>query len=265
MAGEWIKMRLDLADDPAVIEIADELGIDEQCVVGYLHAIWSWANRHCNDGSVTGVTLESLSRVTRCGRVPELMVQVGWLEVSEIDGKPVLHFPNWERHNSQSAKSRAVTATRVRQHRQKSGNGHSVTQALPEKRRVEKSIKVDTNVSTCGDPAGSPPQSADATHSEFGFPTRNGQTWYLPNRKLEEYRDSYGDALDLPAEFAKAREWLRANKLKRKTATGMPKFLTGWLNRACDRAPPAAAATDDPDAILRERRAKRRAQTSDTG
>lgn len=141
MAGDWIPMRLDLDEDPAVIEMAEALAIPEQCVVGYLHKIWSWASRNCNDGSVTGVTLQSLGRVTKCERVPELMAKVGWLDVSESNGRPVITFPNWERWNSQSAKRRALTARRVSKHRTEKCNAPSVTESLPEKRREENNIQ----------------------------------------------------------------------------------------------------------------------------
>jgi hypothetical protein len=56
------------------------------------------------------------------------LVRVGWLVVTK-DGVTV---PNFDRHNGQSGKRRAVTMKRVR-------NFRSVTDALPEKRREEKS------------------------------------------------------------------------------------------------------------------------------
>jgi len=37
------------------------------------------------------------------------------------------------------------------------------------------------------------------------------------------------------AECRKAHVWLEANTQKRKTATGMPRFLAAWLTRATDR------------------------------
>ena len=52
MAGDWIKMRVDLADDPAVIGMASSLKIDEYEVIGRLHKIWSWADKHTTDGFV---------------------------------------------------------------------------------------------------------------------------------------------------------------------------------------------------------------------
>ena len=42
MAGDWIKMRRELAMDPDVVEIAAKSGLDEFGVVGRLHAVWSW-------------------------------------------------------------------------------------------------------------------------------------------------------------------------------------------------------------------------------
>jgi hypothetical protein len=36
MAGEWLKMRHDLADDPAVIRLADIVQLDDDAVIGKL-------------------------------------------------------------------------------------------------------------------------------------------------------------------------------------------------------------------------------------
>ena len=56
MAGDWIPMRVDLADDPAVISIATATGLDELAVVGRLHRLWSWANRHLTTGAAPSVS-----------------------------------------------------------------------------------------------------------------------------------------------------------------------------------------------------------------
>lgn len=125
-------MRLDLPEDPAVMAMAEALAIPEECVVGYLHKIWSWASRQCNGGSVTNVTLLSLERVTRCAQVPQAMAKVGWLVEREIDGVPVLDFPNWERWLSESAKKRALSTRRVQRLRAKNCNADGVTKTLPE-------------------------------------------------------------------------------------------------------------------------------------
>ena len=107
MAGDWIPMRLDLNEDPAVLEMADILGQPEEYIVGALHRIWSWASRNCHSGKVTGVTLLSLGRATGNGQIVQAMVQVGWLaEERDADNRPVIIFPKWENWLSESAKKR---------------------------------------------------------------------------------------------------------------------------------------------------------------
>jgi hypothetical protein len=144
MAGDWIKMRTDLADDPAVISIARETLIDEYSVVGKLHKVWSWADRHCNaDGNAPGVTFLWIDRFVDTEDFGQAMYHVGWLDETEVG----VCFPNFSHHNTQTAKERALTAKRVAEHKRKS-NASTVTEivtdtvsdALPteEKRREEK-------------------------------------------------------------------------------------------------------------------------------
>jgi hypothetical protein len=118
MAGDWIPMRLDLYEDPAVLAMSERLEVREEVVVGYLHRVWAWASRNCHAASVTNVTLMSLGRVTGLSGFPELMAEVGWLMQSfNDDGKPVLTFPNWERWLAQSAKKRMKAAERQKKKR----------------------------------------------------------------------------------------------------------------------------------------------------
>lgn len=129
MAGDWLKMRHDLGDDPAVIRIAAALSIDEDAVVGKLHRLWSWVDRHTEDGHVDGIGLAWVDRQARRDGFAVEMVRVGWLEETGSG----LAFPRFDRHCSDTAKARALTKNRVERHR----NAASVTDALPEKRREE--------------------------------------------------------------------------------------------------------------------------------
>lgn len=115
MAGDWIPMRLDLCEDPAVLQMADILGESDEYVVGCLHRVWSWASRNCHDGTVTGVTKMSLSRVVRLPKVVDAMCSVGWLiEGKTPDGVSFIAFPKWENWLSKSAKSRLQNAMNQR-------------------------------------------------------------------------------------------------------------------------------------------------------
>jgi len=60
------------------------------------------------------------------------------------------------------------------------------------------------------------------------------KTWTLFPSQVASWSDAF-PGLDVLAECRKAHVWLEANTQKRKTATGMPRFLAAWLTRATDR------------------------------
>jgi hypothetical protein len=130
MANDWIKMRCMLDTDPAVYEMAATLGIGELDVVGRLWKVWSWADQHSVDGNAVRVTGVTLDRLTATPGFTSAMREVGWLEGEDH----ALTFPNFARHNGQTAKNRGLTAMRVAKHR----NGAVTDESLPEKRRIEK-------------------------------------------------------------------------------------------------------------------------------
>lgn len=74
-------------------------------------------------------------------------------------------------------------------------------------------------------------EDEQTTASEFSFPLRGRGDWTLSADRLGQYRDTF-PGLDLDAELRKARLWLIDNADRRKTAKGMPRFLSGWLTRA---------------------------------
>lgn len=67
------------------------------------------------------------------------------------------------------------------------------------------------------------------------FPTvggkRRGETdWPLTEEKLAEYVESF-PGVDVLTELRKAKQWCIDNPAKRKTWSGVAKFLSGWLGR----------------------------------
>lgn len=132
MAGDWMKIELELPDKPEVHSIASMLNVDPDAVVGKLIRVWQWFDKHTVDGNAHGVTFALPDRITGVTGFGEAMCFVGWLEQQD----KFLVMPKFDRHTSESAKKRALTAKRV----QKTRNAVSVTEALPEKRREDKSI-----------------------------------------------------------------------------------------------------------------------------
>lgn len=134
MAGDWMKIELELPDKPEIHAMSGMLNLDPDCVVGKLIRVWQWFDKHTVDGNAYGVTLSLPDRITGVTGFGEAMMFVGWLEQND----KVLTMPKFDRHTSQSAKKRALTAKRV----DKSRNANSVTETLPEKRREEKNIYI---------------------------------------------------------------------------------------------------------------------------
>jgi hypothetical protein len=139
MAGDWIKVQTCTPDKPEVHLIAERLGIDPDAVTGKLIRIWCWADQQTVDGNACSVTKTLLDRVTGVTGFAEMLLQVGWLQET-LAG---FCFPNFDRHNGNTAKTRASVAKRVEKHRKMPSqpkqkcNAATVTSALPEKRREE--------------------------------------------------------------------------------------------------------------------------------
>ena len=145
MAGDWIKVECCTPDKPEVYQMSERLGIAPEHVVGCLLNLWIWADQQTTDGNAPGVTRALVDRKSAVTGFADAMLLCGWLVESENG----LAFPNFDRHNGKTAKSRALTAKRVSKHKQKSnaqgnanGNAGSVTLPLPreEKRRDSKDI-----------------------------------------------------------------------------------------------------------------------------
>jgi hypothetical protein len=129
MAGDWMKVELELPDKPEVHFIASALTLDPAAVVGHLIKVWAWFNKHTQDGHAQGVTHALLDRITGVTGMGETMMSAGWLEQHDN----MLCMPKFDRHTSESAKKRALASNRQSRKR----HAESVTKALPEKRREE--------------------------------------------------------------------------------------------------------------------------------
>lgn len=139
MAGDWIKVRVNLVDDPAVFEMAARLNISNEAVVGHLIRVWSWATNQLEDGHAPSVTEIVLDRVSGIQGMTKAMLEVTWL--SRVGNG--FRFPRWDRHLSQGAKARVLATERQRKGRSRKCHAASVTKTRPEKRREEKSSSLD--------------------------------------------------------------------------------------------------------------------------
>ena len=106
--------------------MAATLGIDQDAVVGKLIRVWIWADQQSRDGHALSVTKAFLDRVTFQPGFADSMESAGWLT---NDGN--LSLPNFDRHNGETAKKRALSNRR----KALSRNGHA---DVPEMSRSER-------------------------------------------------------------------------------------------------------------------------------
>jgi len=153
MAGDWLKFEKSTSDKPEVWAIADDLGIDPDAVIGKLLRVWAWFDEQSEDGNAPSVSIALLDRRVGVSGFCRSMINCGWME--NIGDNVFL--PNFDRHNGNTAKNRALTAKRAAKHYAKTNgksNAGSVSIALAkeEKRREEIETKdkdlVPTKVGT---------------------------------------------------------------------------------------------------------------------
>lgn len=118
MAGEWIKMRGNLWDDPRVARLCDLTDSTEAAVIGALYWLWASADQHTEDGCMPGLSLRQIDRKTGVPGIGAALCQIGWL----VDGPDGVVITRFSEHNGASAKSRSVDAKRKADGRGSSGS-----------------------------------------------------------------------------------------------------------------------------------------------
>lgn len=141
MAGDWIKMRIDLQTHPKVFRMVSALKADRLRIIGGLHIAWSIFDTHCDDGVLVGYTVDAMDAVVGWPGFTQAMIDVEWAGIQD-DGSLVM--PRFEEHNGASAKRRANDNERKRNDR-KAKNVRNVSasdadslRTREEKRREEK-------------------------------------------------------------------------------------------------------------------------------
>ncbi|KEA63124.1 Primosomal protein I [Marinobacterium lacunae] len=108
MAGDWIKMRSNLWDDPRIARLCDLTNQGEATIIGGLYWLWMSADQHTETGLMPGLSIRQINRKAGIDGFGEALVAIGWISESE----DAIHITNFEEHNGQSAKRRATDAKR---------------------------------------------------------------------------------------------------------------------------------------------------------
>lgn len=134
MAGDWIKTCKDTPSKPEILIIAAKLNIHPDIAFARCFALWSWFDSNTKDGVTNGVTKVTLDALLGRDGLCDALINVGWLTSTNEN----LSLPNFDRHNSETAKTRALGTKRQSKYRDSSVTKVTLD-ALPEKRREENS------------------------------------------------------------------------------------------------------------------------------
>lgn len=155
-------------DKPEVLAITAAMGWDDpDLTVGKLFRLWRWFDQHTTDGNAVRVTSALLDRVAGVTGFVQAVANEGWLTITP-EG---ISLSNFDRHNGETAKQRALTAKRVADHKANAkgngdGNADTVTTALPRGRGRSRTT---------------PPNGGDAPQSAADKKgARLAKDWVLP-------------------------------------------------------------------------------------
>ena len=110
MAGLWIEWEKGLVRKPEVFQIARALHCTPQHAAACCMQVWEWAEDVTETGVIPGLTPADVSVAAGVAGIGEAMAAAGWLE----DTGDAVAIPNWDRHNGEPAKRRALDALRKR-------------------------------------------------------------------------------------------------------------------------------------------------------
>lgn len=188
-------MRHDLAEDPAVIGIASKLALGTDAIVGKLHRLWSWADRQTEDGRVRNVSRDWVDNYVSVHGFADAMCSEKWL-VCDVNGG--IKFPNFDRHNGESAKRRDAETLRKRDYRERNKPVRKVSQKNRDKSgtksALEKSREEKSNTTSLRSVDSAPasrqcPASFELTTERFEYAVAQGLTVEATGEEFEVFTD----------------------------------------------------------------------------
>jgi hypothetical protein len=247
MAGDWIKMRGNLWDDPRIARLVDMTDSSEAAVVGALYWLWATADQHTEDGIMPGLSLRQIDRKTGVQGFAAALCAIGWL----VDHPEGVRIVNFTEHNGASAKRRSEDAKRKADVRKVSDK--SQTDAgdfsdksgkvveLEKEKEKEIEIEIEKKKKTGGDaratrlPADQAPPAVWLEFLQNERPDLNPELTYA---KFCDYWSAKpgkaGTKLDWMATW---RNWVREEKGKPKTSWDEPAWRAEQRKRTLQAVP----------------------------
>jgi hypothetical protein len=208
MAGDWIKMRMDLQTHPKVVRMMSALKADKFRVIGGLHAVWSVFDAHSEDGRLSGYTPDAMDAVVGWPGLTHAMVAVGW---ATVEGDDTLCAPRFDEHNGKSAKRRAQETVRKRESRKSEDdtNGVSDLSAMDADKKRSREEKRREDIKQPPIPPKGGETDASRKRAAIAFKTFLEQCRSLGEKPIPESDTvfDYADKAGIPMDFLRL-HWL---------------------------------------------------------
>lgn len=169
---------------------------------------------------------------------------VAMVKLYEVYGRPFLQLCAWADHQTIRAKKSKFPGPEESASRESKVSQMSTGQAKTENLQADESIcmQMQTNESKC---SRNPIQSYSKSNSKYmhgadgsapcrpplmALPLNDGTEYAVTEEMAETYRALY-PAVDIEQALRDMAGWCLANPTKRKTKTGINRFINGWLAR----------------------------------
>jgi len=244
------------------------LNLPHYAAVGILESLWLFAQTNARDGNLERFSADDIAAALEWpGNAAELvkaLADSGWL-----DTNPGLKIHDWDEHSPRWV--RGVLARRERKSKAEKDCQTNLTECGTELRTecgTELPTELRTDLRTeCGTtktktktktkPNTQKPLARFFPGAEnsasgvepispavFVFPVigPGGPEWALTEKDIQDFSNLF-PGVDCLGQCRSALAWVSASPERRKTARGMKKFLTGWLQRHIERMQPIARPT----------------------
>ena len=171
---------------------------------------------------------------------------VGCIQLYTVENKPFLYLPTWADHQRIRNKKAKYPDPEMGEIVDDLDSYGSNTQTLdrelltndgPPARVYENPIQSESNPESeskyCAE-QNSAPETGEAPDAVMTLPLNDKTEFPILESDVEKWAELY-PAVDILSELRKMRGWLDANQKRRKTKSGILRFVNGWLSREQDR------------------------------
>lgn len=186
--------------------------------------------------------------------------EIGLIKLYKVEDEIYFHFPSWEKHQRIQSKNAKHPAPPEKEEDYISTVTHgnpplpTVNHGEPRKStvthgnpppEVEVELEEELNITStivdvCSELKSSKPKACKKEPAVFELPTNTGEGYAFYQSDIDGYKSLY-PSVNVEQEMRKMIGWLDANPTRRKTKTGMKRFVNNWLANEQDKYKPATS------------------------